>query len=89
MVLGRPFTAQCRVTTPTDLSATVQTVLLDPVGAQLASDIGLNSAEAVFLLPNLQEENLGQYKCRSSVFSNRLNTPVMAEESFPVDCKCP
>jgi hypothetical protein len=85
VALGRPFAARCRVTVPTELSATVQTILLDPEDMQLASDIGVSRAEAVFLLPSLQESDLGKYKCRSSVFSNQLNTPVMAEQSFSVN----
>ena len=85
VALGRPFAARCRVTVPTELSATVQTILLGPEDTQLASDIGVSRAEAVFLLPSLQESDLGQYKCRSSVFSNQLNTPVMAEQSFSIN----
>lgn len=85
--LGRPFTTSCEVSVPDSLEATVQTVLLDPTGRELASSLGLNSSEAVFLLPSLQISDLGQYTCRSSVFSNQLNTPVITEQSFSIESK--
>ena len=84
-MLGRPFAAQCNVSVPVSLSATVQTELLSPTGRVLASDIGVGSAEAVFLMPSLEESSLGKYRCRTTVFSNQLDTPVVAEQSFPVD----
>ena len=63
----------------------MQTVLVDPEGRELATDIGMGMAEAVILLSSLQVDQLGSYRCRTSVFSNELNTPVTAEQTFSID----
>ena len=84
---GRPFRATCEMVVPDNLEATVQVMLFDPAGQEVASATGLNSAEAVFLLASLQESDLGEYRCTSTVFSNQLNSPVIAERTFSVDSK--
>ena len=43
-----------------------------------------NSAEVVFLIASLHESDLGEYRCTSTVFSNQLNSPVIAEQAFSV-----
>ena len=82
--LGQPFTATCEMVVPDNLEATVQVMLFDPAGQEVALATGLNSVEAVFLIASLQESDLGEYRCRSTVFSNQLNGPVIAEQSFSV-----
>ena len=86
--LDRPFTATCEMAVPDSLEATVQVMLFDPAGQEVASAAGLNSAEAVFLIANLQVSDLGEYRCRSTVFSNQFNSPVIAEQTFIVESKC-
>ena len=86
-ILGQPFTASCEVVVPDSLAATVEVVLFDPASQEVASVTGLNSAEAVFLLPSLQESDQGEYRCISTVFSNQLNSPVVAEQTFTVKSK--
>ena len=85
--VGQPFTASCEVVVPDSLAAAVEVVLFDPAGQEVASVTGLNSAEAVFLLPSLQESDQGEYRCTSAVFSPLLNSPVVAEQTFIVDSK--
>ena len=80
-VLRQPFTVTCSVAVPDSLDASVEIMIISPAGRLLALQRGEAAAEAIALLPRLQETNLGQYRCRFSVFSNEFSTPVVAEES--------
>ena len=72
---------------PDSIEATVEVVLFDPAGQVVALVTGINSAEAVFLLASLQESDQGEYRCTSTVFSNQLSSPVVAEQTFTVEGK--
>ena len=59
-------------------------MLLDPAGRVLAAAMGFNSTEAIFFLASLQESDQGEYRCRSTVFSDQLSNPVVTEQTFSV-----
>ena len=84
IVINEPFAASCQISVPPDLEATVIVTFMTPTRELIGLNSGSNAAQSTFVIPRLQESNLGDYICQASVYSYRLNSPVTVMESFSV-----
>ena len=85
--IGNPYTATCNVTVPRDLQASVDVYWINPSGNVIAMASGVTAGQVTFTIPNLQQSDLGNYVCRTTISSLQLNNPVTVDEVLPVQSK--